>query len=186
MKSSGSIRRFTIAGILMAAAVAFVPQAGQLQAEKTKPSVNGPGSSGLTGNWTSCETVTDSRQDGDNQLTTVTLMQKFEGAVNGTCEGTEKEVVRKDGSRTFSGSGLFTGKINGRSGTVLMTHTGTITGEGVSVADWVLDHGTDELSRIDGHGKSEGKRAEAGGDCSDSATQSAWSGKYTGDVEFGP
>ena len=67
-----------------------------------------------------------------------------------------------------------------------MTYTGTINGQGVAVADWVLDHGTDELARIDGHGRSEGKRAKAGGDCSDSATQSAWGGKYTGEIDFGP
>ncbi len=140
----------------------------------------------LKGGWTSCETVTDSKQDGDNQLTTVTLAQKFEGAVDGTCDGSEREVVRKDGSRTFSGSGTFTGKINGRSGTVVLTHTGTVTKEGVTVADWILDHGTEELARIDGHGKSEGKRSDKSPDCGDATSQTAWSGKYVGEIEFGP
>lgn len=140
----------------------------------------------LKGSWTSCETVTDSKQDGDNQLTTVTLTQKFEGAVDGNCEGSEREVVRKDGSRTFSGSGVFTGKINGRSGTVVLTHTGTVTSEGVTVADWILDHGTEELALIDGHGKSEGKKSGKSPDCTDVTVQTAWSGKYVGEIQFGP
>ncbi len=130
--------------------------------------------------------MTESRADGDNELTTVTLAQKFSGPVDGTCEGTEKEVVRKDGTRTFTGSGLFSGKINGRSGTVLMTHTGTVNRDGLAVADWILDHGTDELARIDGHGRSEGKRTEKAEACSDSTSQTGWSGKYSGAIDFGP
>lgn len=136
------------------------------------------------GDWVDCNTIMESRQDGDNRLLIVTISEKFTGTLNGTYEGTERNVVHKDGSASFNGSGLFTGQVNGRSGTAVMTYSGTLDAKGAALAHWVLDKGTDDLARIDGQGTFQGKQlrsAPAG--CTES--QSAFSGDYSGRVQFG-
>ena len=135
------------------------------------------------GAWASCELISDSRQDGDNQQDTVTITQKFIGTLDGKWEGSEREVVHKDGTRTFSGSGTFTGEINGHAGTAVLTHSGTVDSKGVAVAHWILDHGTDDLARVDGQGTWEGTRTRpAPAECRELRSQSAWSGNYVGTV----
>jgi hypothetical protein len=46
------------------------------------------------------------------------------GTLIGSVEGTELDVVHRDGSITLHGSFLFTGSVNGRSGTMLFTYEG--------------------------------------------------------------
>jgi hypothetical protein len=138
----------------------------------------------VKGEWVDCNTIMESRQDGDDQLIILTISEKFTGTLNGTFEGTERNVVHKDGSASFNSSGLFTGEVNGRSGTAVMTYSGTLDAKGAAVAHWVLDKGTDDLARIDGQGTFQGKQlrfAPAG--CTES--QSAFSGAYSGRVQFG-
>jgi hypothetical protein len=45
------------------------------------------------GEWLDCNTVSESRQEGDNQLITAAITEKFTGTLNGTYEGTERNVV---------------------------------------------------------------------------------------------
>lgn len=135
--------------------------------------------------WASCKSITESRQDGDNELITATVTETFHGMLDGTCEAAERGVVRKDGSQSFSGSGAFTGQVNGRSGTAIFTFSGALDAKGKMTAHWVLDKGTDDLARIDGQGTFEGKQVRpAPNECSDSQSQSAWSGTYSGTVQF--
>jgi hypothetical protein len=135
--------------------------------------------------WIACKSITDSRQEGDNQMITATVTEKFSGMLNGTCEAAERETVRKDGSQSFSGSGTFSGQVNGRSGTAIFTYSGALDANGKMTANWVLDKGTDDLARIDGQGTLEGKQARpAPNECADSESQSAWSGTYSGTVRF--
>lgn len=169
-------------------AIAAVYLASILCAGKAKESSTGSGKPiAVKGTWVECNTTTDSRADGDNQLLTVATSEKFTGTLNGTCEATERSVVHKDGTGSFSGSGTFSGEINGKAGTAIVTQSGTIDGKGLITAHWVIDQGTDDLARIDGQGTFEGKRIQPGtAECSDSNSQSQRSGTYVGTVRFAP
>jgi hypothetical protein len=135
--------------------------------------------------WAACKSITESRPDGDNELITAAVTATFHGMLDGTCEAAERETVRKDGSQSFSGSGTFSGQVNGRSGTAILTFSGALDAKGKMTAHWVLDKGTDDLARIDGQGTFEGKQAHsAPNECSDSQSQSAWSGTYSGALQF--
>jgi hypothetical protein len=135
--------------------------------------------------WVACKNITDSRQDGDNQMISASVTENFKGMMNGTSDASERQVIRKDGTQTFSGSGTFSGQVNGRSGTAILTYSGALDAKGRMTGNWVLDKGTDDLARIDGQGTLEGKQARpAPNECADSELQSAWSGTYSGTVRF--
>jgi hypothetical protein len=135
--------------------------------------------------WVACKSITDSRQDGDNQMITATVTENFKGMMNGACDASERQVIRKDGTQTFSGSGTFSGQVNGRSGTAILTYSGALDAKGGMTANWVLDKGTEDLARIDGQGTFEGKQMHpVPNECGDSQSQSAWSGAYSGTVQF--
>ena len=139
----------------------------------------------VKGEWIGCNTVSDSKEEGDQRVATLTTSKKFNGTVDGTYDGTERSAVRGDGSGSFKSSGVFTGEVNGRAGTAVLTYSGTIDKEGRAVAHWVLDQGTDDLARVDGHGTFEGKLVERGLEgCPNNRTQSALAGSYSGTVNF--
>ncbi len=70
-------------------------------------------------------------------------------------------------------------------GTAIFTYSGALDTSGRMTAHWVLDKGTDDLARIDGQGTFEGKQVHpAPNDCGDSESQSAWSGAYSGTIQF--
>ena len=139
----------------------------------------------VNGDLVDCHTVNESRHDGDNQLNMVAIAGKFTGTLNGSYDGTERNVVHKDGSASFSGSGVFTGEVNGRSGTAVLTYAGTVDTKRAVIAHWVLDKGTDDLARLDGQGTFQGKELrQALEGCKDSKSQTAFSGNYRGIVQF--
>jgi hypothetical protein len=176
------MRRVLLAFALAAALIASSgSDAGKPKGSSATPLVT----VGVKGEWIDCNTVTDSKEEGDHQLITVAIAEKFTGTLDGTYEGTERNVVRQDGSGTFKGSGVFSGELNGRRGTAVMTYSGTIDKEGTAVAHWVLDQGTDDLARVDGEGTFEGKQIERRPEgCNDTRTQSAFAGTYAGTVQF--
>ena len=172
---------FALAALTSAVFIVFAAAAGKPKSEssKSQPSI-------VKGEWIDCNTISETKEDGDNRLITVMITEKFSGTLNGSYEGIERNVVHKDGSGSFKGSGSFNGEVNGRSGTAVMTYTGTVDAKGIGRAHWVLDQGTDGLVRIDGRGTFEGKESkQRAADCSDPKSQSAWSGSYAGTVEFG-
>ena len=61
---------------------------------------------------------------------TVDITETFSGTLDGCYAGTERDVVYKNGSATFHGSGIFTGVVNGQSGTMVMTYEGTANSQG--------------------------------------------------------
>ena len=168
---------------LVAFSVAFL---GGSAAHAGKPKGSPGNAVAVHGEWTDCNTMTESRPDGDNQVIMVAITEKFTGTLNGTYEGTERNVAHKDGSAIFNGSGVFTGEVNGRSGTAIMTYSGTVDVKGFGIAHWVLDHGTDELAGVDGLGTFTSKQMQSPpAGCTDTKTQSAFTGTYTGTVQFG-
>jgi hypothetical protein len=65
------------------------------------------------------------RQVGENVIVTFNISgSSSNGTLVGSVEGTELDVVHRDGSITLHGSFLFTGSVNGRSGTMLFTYEG--------------------------------------------------------------
>ena len=66
------------------------------------------------------------RQVGENLIITFNISnwRTSTGTLIGSAEGTELDVVHRDGSITLHGSILFTGSVNGRSGTMLFTYEG--------------------------------------------------------------
>ena len=135
--------------------------------------------------WTACKSATESRHEGDNEMITASVTENFKGLMNGTCDASERQVIHKDGTQTFSGSGTFSGQVNGKSGTAILTYSGALDAKGRLTGNWVLDKGTDDLARIDGQGTLEGKQVQpAPNECADSDSQSAWSGTYAGTVQF--
>jgi hypothetical protein len=65
------------------------------------------------------------RQVGENLIVTFNISgSSSNGTLIGSVEGTELDVVHRDGSITLHGSFLFTGSVNGRSGTMLFTYEG--------------------------------------------------------------
>ena len=187
MESGKQVRGKLMVAVFLAATVAVGLIASPAShAGKSKPSAaTNANAIPVKGEWIDCNTVIDSKEEEDHQLITVGIAEKFSGAFNGSYEGTERNVVRRDGSGTFKGSGVFTGQLSGRSGTAVMTYSGTVDKDGAAVAHWVLDQGTDELARVDGQGTFEGKQIDQRPEgCSDAKTQSAFAGTYTGTVQF--
>src|SRR5881275_3690172 len=66
------------------------------------------------------------RQVGENLIITFNISnwRTSTGTFIGSAEGTELDVVHRDGSITLHGTGLFTGSVNGRSGTFLLSYEG--------------------------------------------------------------
>jgi hypothetical protein len=180
------------AALSIQAAVGFLVALVLLSsADAQKPARKAPAAAGkvvfANGDWVDCNTVTESKQDGDDQLITVAITETFTGTLKGSYEGTERNVTHKDGSGTFHGSGVFTGEVNGRAGTAVMTYSGTVDAKGAAVAHWVLDQGTDGLARLDGQGTFEGRQLKPPPQgCSDPQRESAFGGTYKGGLQFSP
>src|SRR5437762_8143976 len=64
------------------------------------------------------------RQVGDNVIITFNINGTSTGTISGSVVGTELDVVHRDGSITLHGTFLFTGSVDGRSGTMLFTYEG--------------------------------------------------------------
>jgi uncharacterized protein DUF3224 len=64
------------------------------------------------------------RQVGDNLIITFNVTGTITGTFVGSFVGTEMQVVHRDGSINLHGSFVFTGSVNGSSGTLLVTYEG--------------------------------------------------------------
>ena len=124
------------------------------------------------------------RPVGPNLIFTFNVTATGTGSLNGTLVGTEIDVVRPDGSITLHGSGLFTGSINGRSGTLLITYSGRATG-GHEILHIAGERGTDDLAGAHLQGTAEG---DVGGEpppgCGPPSI--GGHGTYDGQVVFAP
>ena len=151
--TTGALCQAFVALAILAALLPLpASEAGELRA-------NGPSAQGFiaaSGPWVDCNIVTDFKQVGPNLIITVDITETFSGTLDGCYTGTERDVVYKNGSATFHGSGTFTGVVNGQSGTMVMTYEGTVTSQGVASANWVLEQGTGGLTNLHGQGTFEG------------------------------
>ena len=120
------------------------------------------------------------RQVGENTIITFNVSGTSTGTLTGSSTGTELDVVHRDGSITLHGTILFTGSVNGRSGTMLLTYEGignAVTGH--ETLRFVGRHGTGDLAGVYAQLTAEGDvgAPEPGCDLSGAGT-------YTGYVIF--
>jgi hypothetical protein len=101
-----------------------------------------------TGYSVDCEHVISQESRGPNTIITLSITACFHGTFEGTLVGTERDVIHPNGTVTGQASGVFSGTVNGRSGTCVFSLE-----VNVGVANhWVVDQGTGDLAGLSGQG----------------------------------
>jgi hypothetical protein len=123
------------------------------------------------------------RQVGENVIITFNISGSSNGTFIGSVEGTELDVVHRDGSITLHGTFLFTGSVNGGpEGTLAFTYEGignAVTGH--ETLRFVGRQGTGGLAGIYANLTAEGDVGAPNPGCDLSGA-----GTYTGHVVFAP
>src|SRR5512133_2367414 len=122
------------------------------------------------------------QQVGDNLIITFNVTGTITGTFVGSFVGTEMQVVHPDGSINLHGSFVFSGSVNGSSGTLLVTYEGignAVTGhENLHV---VARQGTGGLAGVHANLTAEGDVGAPNQGCDLSGA-----GTYTGQILFAP
>ena len=122
------------------------------------------------------------RQVGDNLIITFNVTGTVTGTFVGSFAGTEMQVVHRDGSINIHGSFVFTGSVNGSSGTLFVTYEG--------IGNAVTGHETLRAAGRQGTGALSGVYAEITleGDVGAPNAGCALSGMgtYNGQILFAP
>ncbi len=105
----------------------------------------------VSGSSTDCEHVISVQTVGQNTIITLEITTCFHGTFEGTAVGTERDVIHPNGTVSIQGSGVFSGTVNERSGTMVLSYQVAITRNG-GVSHWVVDQGTGDLAGLHGHG----------------------------------
>jgi len=149
-----------------------------------------------SGSTTDCEHVISVRTAGRTTITTLEITACFHGTFEGTWVGTERDVFRADGTGTVQATGVFSGTVNGRSGTTVFSLQVSITRNG-DESQWVVDQGTGGLAGLHGQGTTQevsenGPGCPANGfDCTDcppatGTCDDSFDLNYTGQIDFAP
>ena len=152
----------------------------------TLPSAEASGSppGTVTGGFSPCFNFAGPpRQVGENTIVTFNVTVDVTGSLIGQLEGTELDVIHRDGSITLHGAALFTGSLNGGpSGTLVFTYTGIGNANtGHETLNFVGGLGTNGLAGIHVQGTAVGDLGPGTPDC-----PIAGVGTYTGHVVFAP
>src|SRR5207248_9242233 len=75
-----------------------------------------------SGSTIDCEPVISVRTVGQNTIITLEITVCFHGTFEGTWVGIERDRFHADGTGTVHGSGIFSGTVNGRSGTMVFSY----------------------------------------------------------------
>jgi hypothetical protein len=122
------------------------------------------------------------RQVGENVIVTFNITGTATGTLDGSAVGTEMDVVHRDGSITLHGTLLFTGSVNGRFGTLVVSYEGignAVTGH--ENLRFVARQGTGDLAGVHANLTAEGDVGAPQPGCNLSGA-----GTYTGHVIFTP
>ena len=150
-----------------------------------------------SGSTTDCEHVISQQMFGSNTITILEITACFHGTFEGTWVGTERDVIHPDGTLTGQASGVFSGTVNGRSGTCVTSLEVSLTLNG-DVVHWVVDQGTGDLAGLHGQGTVQGDAIEhgpgcpvSGFDCTDcppatGTCDDSFDVNYTGQIDFAP
>jgi hypothetical protein len=120
------------------------------------------------------------RQVGEDLIVSFNITGTATGTFTGSSVGTELDVVHRDGSITLHGTIVFTGSVNGRSGTLLVSYEGignAVTGH--ENLRFVATQGTDDLAGVYAELTAEGDVGAPEPGCDLSGV-----GTYTGHVVF--
>src|SRR6059058_108066 len=104
-----------------------------------------------TGSFTATVTVTSIRQADGNTIITAIETQTLSGFLTGTRIANGVEIVHADGTFDAHDTGIFTGTVNGMSGTAVITGSSTGTGATGS-GQFIVELGTAGLSGVHAHG----------------------------------
>jgi Protein of unknown function (DUF3224) len=150
-----------------------------------------------SGSTTDCEHVISVRTAGQNTIITSSITTCFhDGTFEGTWVGTERDVIHPNGTLTGQASGVFSGTVNGRSGTCVFSLVVSITRNG-DVTHWVVDQGTGDLAGLHGQGTFQNDIEHGPGcpvrgfDCTDcppatGTCDDSFDLNYTGQIDFAP
>ena len=150
-----------------------------------------------SGSTTDCEHIISQRIVGPSTIITSSITTCFHGTFEGTWVGTERDVIHPNGTVTGQASGVFSGTVNGRSGTCVLSLEVSITRNG-DVTHWVVDQGTGDLAGLHGQGTTQGDAIEhgpgcpgSGFDCTDcppatGTCDDSFTLDYTGQIDFAP
>jgi Protein of unknown function (DUF3224) len=122
------------------------------------------------------------RQVGENLIVTFNISGTATGTFTGSVDGTELDIVHRDGSITLHGAGLFTGSVNGRSGTFLFSYEGignAVTGH--ETLHFTVGRGTGDLVGLRAELTAEGDIGAPNPGCDLSGV-----GTYNGWILFAP
>src|SRR5437667_3184453 len=97
----------------------------------------------VTGSSTDCEHIISVQTVGPNTIIILSETACFHGTFEGTWVGTERDVIHPNGTVTIQASGVFSGTVNGRSGTCFFSVAVAITSNG-GVSRWVVEQGIGE------------------------------------------
>jgi hypothetical protein len=104
-----------------------------------------------TGSFTARVTITGISQADGNTIITAIETQSLSGFLTGTRIANGVEIIHADGTFNAHDTGTFTGTVNGRTGTAVIT--GSSTGAGVSGSgQFVVELGTAGLSGLHAQG----------------------------------
>ena len=150
-----------------------------------------------TGYSIDCEHVISVQTVGPNTIITLSETGCFHGTFVGTWVGTERDVIHPNGTVTIQASGVFSGRVNGRSGTCVISSAVSLTLNG-DVTHWVVDQGTGDLAGLHGQGTFPFDAIEhgpgcpgSGFDCTDcppatGTCDDSFTLDYTGQIDFAP
>jgi hypothetical protein len=105
----------------------------------------------VRGSSTDCEHVISQQIFGSDTITILEITTCFHGTLDGTGVGTERDLFHADGTGAILGISFFSGTVNGRSGTMVLTYQVSITPNG-NVSHWMVDQGTGDLAGVHGQG----------------------------------
>ena len=172
--------RTSFCALAIAGAVLTLPSS---EASRREPAVGRP--EPASGEFFPCFNYAGPpRQVGENLIITFNISnwRTSTGTLIGSAEGTELDVVHRDGSITLHGTFLFTGSVNGRSGTMLFSYEGignAVTGH--ETLRFVGREGTGDLAGVYANITAEGDVGAPEPGCDLSGV-----GTYTGHVIFAP
>ena len=104
-----------------------------------------------TGSFTATVTVTSIRQADGNTIITAIETQTLSGFLTGTRIANGVEIVHADGTFDAHDTGIFTGTVNGMSGTAVITGSSTGTGATGS-GHFIVELGTAGLTGVHAQG----------------------------------
>jgi len=130
-----------------------------------------------------CESLISEEHHGSNTIILLNISATFSGTFDGTWAGKERDVIHADGSVTLQGSGVSSGIVSGRSGTMIFSYRISVSPDGKEVTQWAVDQGTGDLTGIRGRGTTPNDQ-ETGP--TDDCPWDTFTVEYTGQIQFVP